>query len=138
MSKKTVKTPELSGIASLLDNPIVEGYQIKEWSISQFSLLYPILKSVVVSLQDDGLNLDNAEQYLENNLMNLIDSFIPILPELLEVSLRLKREQVEDIPATTGSILGLAILQKNMEHIKSFLSQIKGSQGEPVQHPQTI
>lgn len=127
MAKSKSHEPETSGIVALIDTPIVEGYEIKEWSIRQFSLLYPYLKTVVRSLQSQGATLDNANEFLAENFMALVDAFIPVLPEILEVSLNLSKEEVDQIPAAKASILGIAILQKNTEHVTSFLAQIKGS-----------
>ena len=124
---------EVSGVVSLIDAPVVEGYEIKEWSIKQFSLLYPYLKEVVEKLQSQGATLDNAHEYLQENFMILVDAFIPVLPEILAISLRLKPNEIDDIPAAKASVLGLAILKRNTEHLTSFLAQARGSLGEQVQ-----
>lgn len=133
MGRKSNKPQQVSAIANLLDNPIVDGYEIKEWSIKQFSSLYPVLKSVVISLQEQGLTFDNAENFLEKNYMVIVDSCVPVLPELLTVSLNLTEKQIEEMPATKGSMLGLAVLQKNTEHLVSFLAQIQRSLGDQDQ-----
>ena len=127
MSRTKKPEPEVSAIVGLLDTQTIEGYEIKEWSIRQFALLYPYLKTVFRSLQAQGVTLDNAQEYLKDNFMGLIDAFVPVLPEILELSLNLTPEQVDQIPAAKASILGLAILKKNTEHVTSFLAQIKGS-----------
>ena len=124
---------EQSGIVALIDAPVVEGFVIKEWSIRQFSILYPYLKSVVKNLQASGMTIDNAYEYIKKDAFALIDAFIPILPEMLEISLNLSKEQIDEIPAAKAVILGVAVIQKNTEHVTSFLSQIKKSVGEPSQ-----
>lgn len=124
----TKSSQNVSGIVALLDTPVIEGYEIKEWNIKQFALLYPYLKEVMATLVKQGMSLDNAEEYLQNNYVDIADAIIPILPELLRISLNLDAEEVEKIPVTTGTILCFAILEKNMEHAKSFLAQVKGSQ----------
>lgn len=132
-----VKEVQVSGISALINTPVIDGYEIKEWNIRSFSRLYPYLKTVITELQRDGMTLENADEYMGDNFVALIDAFIPVLPEILEISLKLSKEEVDELPAAKASILGLAILQCNMEHITSFLAQIRESVGETATVPQT-
>lgn len=127
MVKKKKDEAPVSPLLALIDTPVVAGYDVKEWSIRHFSQLYPYLKTVVVTLQERGATMGNIQEYLLDNQMALVDAVIPVLPEILELSLGLTKEQVDEIPVATAALLGVAILMKNMEHLTSFLAQVTGS-----------
>lgn len=128
MSKKQKE----SGIAAIIDEDIVCGCLVKEWSIKQFTLLYPSLKTVMSNLKAEGATLDSIESYLGDNFMSLVDHFVPVITDILEVSLLGQRtkEQVEAMSASEGTIVGFAILKKNLEHLASFLAQLQRPLGE--------
>lgn len=130
---KAKKKEAISPITALIDTPVIGGYEIKEWSIRQFSLLYPYLKQVISSIQLQGATMENAEEFLKDNMAALVDAFIPVLPEVLELSLNLTPEEVDKIPAGQASLIGLAIIKKNTENLTNFLAEIKGSLRETDQ-----
>jgi len=120
--KKEVKT----GISALLEATHIEGYEVKEWSIRQFSALYPYLKKVMDTLQESGATADNIDDYLGDKFTEVLEAFIPILPELLEISLNIPPSEVDTISMSKASLLGVAIVRCNISHLSSFLSQLQG------------
>lgn len=113
------------GLAALINAPIIEGYKIQEWTIAQFSELYPYLKGAVEKLQSDGATIDNIDKYLGEDFPKLLEAILPILPQILSISLSLTKEEADNISAAKASILGTAILKRNMEHFTTFLSQLR-------------
>ena len=135
--KVKAQPQEVSGIAALIDTPVIEGYEIKEWNIRNFSHLYPYLKVVVTECQKHGATIDNMDEFLDKDFGIIIDAIVPVLPEILALSLNLTQEQADEIPAAKAGVLTMAILKRNTEHLTSFLAQIRGSLREATTVPQT-
>lgn len=125
-SKPEEENP-LSGIEALIDTQTIEGYEVKEWSITQFTKLYPHIKTVVNNLVSQGINLDNVEDTIKNDWLTLVDAIVPVLPVILEVSLKIDSDEVDKIDYVKGAQLGVVIIQKNVEHVVGFFVQARRS-----------
>lgn len=117
-------------LASLLAEEEIEGYKLKPWTIKQLLQVMPILKGLVEKLKGMGVTLDNFGDLVEaQGLMGIaevVNLILPQLPEFLAVSLRISKEEAEDIDIGLALNLAVKVLVLNMEHLKNSFSLIMG------------
>lgn len=126
-----VDVPKLDGLTELFTKQEVHGFIVKEWSISQFSQLYPYLKVSFTPLLQKGLNLDNIEEVVTNHWNLIVDSLIPASADILKISCPGKEKEIDSLPWSEGCVVLGCILKKNMEHVGDFFAQfVKRNQEE--------
>jgi hypothetical protein len=126
-------------LASLLTEEKVAGYTVKPWTIKQLLQVTPILKVLAEELKRMGVTVENfadvvADQGL-TGIAGLLNLILPQLPEFLAVSLRVSREEAEDIDVGLALQLAVKVLGVNLEHLKNSFGLIM-SQVAPVIRPE--
>ena len=117
-------------LTSLLAEEKLDGYTVKPWTIKQLLQVTPILKDLAQKLGDKGVTLDNfgdmvASQGVQG-LADLVDLILPQIPEFLAASLRISREEAEEMDLGLALNLAVKVLALNVEHLKNSFSLIKG------------
>jgi hypothetical protein len=117
-------------LTSLLAEDVLEGYTVKPWTIKQLLQVTPILKDLAKKLGEMGITLDNfgdmvASQGVQG-LAGLIDLILPRLPEFLAISLRVPKEEAEEMDLGLALRLAVKVLALNVEHLKNSFSLITG------------
>lgn len=136
----------IDGLLSLVSEMEVGEYKIKEWSIVQFSRLYPILSSIGQAYIKQGLTWDQFVSLLNSvdttnsaTLLDALNPVVPHIPALLQESLRLKPDEMEKIDFTKGVMLTLLVLKANAEHLTRFFeSMIATMQPPPVAETEVL
>jgi hypothetical protein len=126
-------------LTSLLTEETLDGYTIKPWTIKQLLQVTPILKDLAQKLGDLGVTLDNfgdtvASQGVQG-LAGLVDLILPQIPEFLAASLRISREEAEEMDLGLALNLAVKVLALNVEHLKNSFSLITG-QVAPLIRPE--
>lgn len=122
-TKAKTKSKETAGITSFMDQSELGGFPIREWTTQQFCLLYPVIKTIVEALIDDGASLETFadETGIQAHLPALTHALVPLMPELIKVSCPEKTEEEFALLKWPVAIqLTMAILKKNMEHLMDF------------------
>jgi hypothetical protein len=117
-------------LTSLLAEDVLEGYTVKPWTIKQLLQVTPILKDLAKKLGEMGITLDNfgdmvASQGVQG-LAGLIDLILPRLPEFLAISLRVSREEAEEMDLGLALRLAVKVLALNVEHLKNSFNLVTG------------
>jgi hypothetical protein len=117
-------------LTSLLAEDVLEGYTVKPWTIKQLLQATPILKDLAKKLGEMGITLDNfgdmvASQGVQG-LAGLIDLILPRLPEFLAISLRVPKEEAEEMDLGLALRLAVKVLALNVEHLKNSFNLITG------------
>ena len=143
--KKQKELNMIDGIASFLDasevyDPITsKQYVIKEWSVAQLSRLHQTLKTLVSTLIDGGVTMEDFQSGGADDEASIfakwpvfMDAVIPVMPTLISLSLRVPEEDMEEMDCVFGCQLVAIILKKNVEHIHSFMNRLTQGTTEPV------
>ena len=121
MAKKK-ETP--IGVSAFLDVTEIHGYEVKEWTTTQFCALHPDIKRIVGTLKEAGATFENISTYLTGNFDILADAMIPSMPNLIKISCPTKTdEDFEKLPWPAAIQLTMVILKVNMEHLADFFGQ---------------
>jgi hypothetical protein len=117
-------------LSSLLAEDKVEGFTVKPWTIKQLLQVMPILNGLAEKLKGMGVTLDNFGDLVETQglagIAGLADLILPHLPEFLAASLRISRDEAEDLDVGLALALAVKVLALNMEHLKNAFSLIVG------------
>jgi hypothetical protein len=117
-------------LTSLLAEENLDGYTVKPWTIKQLLQVTPILKDLAGKLKDRGVSLDNFGDTVASEgvqgLAGLVDLILPRLPEFLAASLRISREEAEEMDLGLALNLAVKVLALNVEHLKNSFSLITG------------
>lgn len=128
-------------LTSLLAEESLNGYTVKPWTIKQLLQVTPILKDLAGKLGDMGVSLDNLRETVASQgvqaLAGLIDLILPQLPEFLAASLRIPREEAEELDLGLALNLAVKVLALNVEHLKNSFSLITG-QVAPLIRPEAL
>ena len=118
---------KLDGLTSFMDTDMVAGHEVKEWSTTQFTKLYPYLSMLAKTLMEGGATFANLKTYLTSNWPKLIDAVIPHMVPIITISCpTVKPEDLDELPWTTGMEFIMAIFKKNINHIADFFAQRAG------------
>jgi hypothetical protein len=88
-------------LSSLLAEDKVEGFTVKPWTIKQLLQVMPILNGLAEKLKAWALPWTTSATWWKprgwRGLPGLADLILPHLPEFLAASLRISREEAEDL-----------------------------------------
>lgn len=117
-------------VGRLLASSEVAGFTVKPWTLKQLMQVLPLINQVVETLAKSGVTLDNLGEYLEREglqgFTNLINLILPRLPEFLSISLRIQREEADEIDSGLALQLAVNIVGLNIEHLKNSFSLVMG------------
>ena len=112
-------------MTALLAEPRRVGkYEVRVWTIRRFGLVYPSLRRIVDKLAARGLQLDNLEEFVRDQLLDCLPELLPDLPPLLAATLDIDPEEAEDLDMGTATALLLVIFSQNLEPLKNFSSLV--------------
>ncbi|MBW1992660.1 MAG: hypothetical protein JRI59_11250 [Deltaproteobacteria bacterium] len=136
----TETVDDIQVLGALLTEEKLEGYSVKPWTIKQLMQVTPILKGLGEKLKGMGVTLDNfsdllAEQGLQG-LAGLVDLILPQLPEFLSISLRIPKEEAEEMDLGLALALAVRVLALNIEHLKNSFGLITGQMNALVRQSQ--
>ena len=120
-----VKTPApVNEIEVLFPEEQVGPYKLAPWTLAQFLALTGILLKMMEAFIGLGMNVDNADAFLEQDFTRLMPTLAPLFPEIIGVTLRLTLPEVAEISIGLQAALGLKILlnKQNQEQLKNFLA----------------
>ena len=130
----------------------VLGFRLKPWTLGQIIELSPVLDLIKKNFQDRGITFNNFDQVLAlisswalslarmiapdkettevietpvdgPSILDLAQGFMPAMPKILAISLKLDQEVVNEMEGIKASYLGVKIIQLNITSIKNFFSQ---------------
>jgi hypothetical protein len=128
MSEQKELAESLDGIASFMDMSEVDGHQVKEWSTTQFTRLYPYLSQLTSVLVEGGATLENIKSYLTTNWPKLVDAVVPHMVPIILISVpTVDQTYLDNQPWTRGMEFIMAIFKANIEHLTDFFAQIAGT-----------
>jgi len=98
-------------LSSYLAEEQVDEFTVKPWTIKQLILVMPILDALVQELKTQGVTLDNLGEMFESQGLaaakDIIQTILPRLPEFLAITLRIDREQAEELDLGLGMQLAV-------------------------------
>jgi len=130
--KLAKKTNEL---VDLFAQVTIGDYTVKPWTITQFISLAPVLKQVIKSLEEQGIDFSQADLQNISLAGNLTAKDVatylsmgmevvgPAIPYLISVSARIDLEEASNIDWGVALALTAQIIALNWEHIKNWLGQ---------------
>ena len=120
-------------LSSYLAEEQVNGFTVKPWTIKQLLLVMPILDALVQEFKTQGVTLDNLGELFENQGLaaakDIIQTILPRLPEFLAITLRIDREQAEELDLGLGMQLTVKVLRMNVDHLKNAFGLIMSQVG---------
>jgi hypothetical protein len=111
------KTGDVGVLVSEIE---VYGYKIKPWGIATLSRLSPTLEAIVTDLKKRNVTLKTAEA----DIAGVIFSILPYAVDIVAVSLKISKEEVENIPAEQSPVILFTIISQNLEYLKNWFSPI--------------
>ncbi len=114
-------------VAALLCEEEIGPYKLKPWSFGRFKKVLPAVLNLLRPLKEMGLTLENAEEILVANgleIIMLLPEGLEALSTMIEVTLDIPGEEVEEIDLDQIPIIGLAIISQNLGRIKNSLPLI--------------
>ena len=122
--KDTSTLEKLDGLTSFMQTNKINGHEVKEWTTTQFTHLYPYLRTLTVSLQEGGASFENLRSYLGENWPKLVDAVVPHMVPIILISCpTVTKEYLDKEPFTTGLSFIIAIFKQNMDHVADFFGQ---------------
>jgi hypothetical protein len=123
---KTRKPPPVvDEVKVLFPEEQVGPYTLRPWTLDQFFRLTGAIITLLEGLIALGLNESNTEDFMNRPMGELMPALVPIIPEVLAVTLRLTPAEVKEINVGMQAALGMKILllnKENQEQIKNFLA----------------
>jgi len=120
-------------LSSYLAEEQVNGFTVKPWTIKQLILVMPILDALVQELKAKGVTLDNLGEVFEGQglaaVKDIIQTVLPQLPEFLAITLRIDREEAEELDLGLGMQLAVKVLRMNVDHLKNAFGLIMSQVG---------
>jgi len=120
-------------LSSYLAEEQVDEFTVKPWTIKQLILVMPILDALVQEFKNQGVTLDNLGELFENQGLaaakDIIQTILPRLPEFLAITLRIDREQAEELDLGLGMQLAVKVLRMNVDHLKNAFGLIMSQMG---------
>jgi len=120
-------------LSSYLAEEQVNGFTVKPWTIKQLLLVMPILDALVQELKVKGVTLDNLAELFEGQglaaVKDIIQTVLPQLPEFLAITLRIDREEAEELDLGLGMQLAVKVLRMNVDHLKNAFGLIMSQVG---------
>lgn len=114
---------KIDGLTALFSQDEVHGFTIKEWSISQFSQLYPYLKIAFQPMIDKGLNFEDLEGFLKENYPDILDALVPIASDVIKISCPKQKDKVDELSWSNGCVVVGCIVKRNLDHVADFFGQ---------------
>ena len=115
---------KLDGLSSFMSLSEIDGHAVKEWSTTQFTRLYPYLRSLATELAEGGATIQNLRSYLGENWPKLVDAVVPHMVPIIMISCpTVTQEYLDEHPFTNGLSFILAIFKANMDHLADFFAQ---------------
>jgi hypothetical protein len=109
---------------TLLDYVEVAGFKVKPWTIVQLAELSPYIEKIMNGLKERGITLEGLKTGV--GLDRVLFAVLPEAPRILEITLRISKEELEKISFEKVPAIVLTILQLNIEYLKNSLSPIQG------------
>jgi hypothetical protein len=97
----------------------VGDYTIRPWSIFDLKKLLPVFSLVYAELKTKNIDLANWQK----DLPGILPVLIPVLPDVLAITLKKPIEEIEKIPAGMDMKILFAIVQANMTYLKNSLTR---------------
>ncbi len=120
-------------LSSYLAEEKVNGFAVKPWTIKQLLLVMPILDALMQEFTNRGVTLDNLGELFEGQglaaVKDIIQVILPQLPEFLAITLRIDREQAEELDLGLGMQLAVMVLRMNVDHLKNAFGLIMSQVG---------
>ena len=120
-------------LSSYLAEEQVNGFTVKPWTIRQLILVMPILDALVQELKTRGVTLDNLAELFEGQglaaVKDIIQTVLPQFPEFLAITLRIDKEEAEEIDLGLGLQLAVKVLRMNVDHLKNAFGLIMSQMG---------
>lgn len=118
--KNEESLPLKQGPVDVLCEEIQVGeYLIRPWSIFDLKKLLPVFSLVYAELKEKNVDLSNWQK----DFANILPIIIPILPDILAITLKKSIEDVEKIPAGQDMQIIFAIVKANMAYLKNSLTR---------------
>jgi len=120
-------------LSTYLAEEQINGFTVKPWTIKQLILVMPILDALVQELKAKGVTLDNLGEVFEGQglaaVKDIIQTVLPQLPEFLAITLRIDREEAEELDLGLGMQLAVKVLRMNVDHLKNAFGLIMSQVG---------
>ena len=135
--KEPPPAPALDETAVLFAEERVGPYILKPWSLAQFMDLMPALLQMMDGFLRLGLTAANAKEFMQRPLAELMPALIPVIPEVIGVTLGLPAPEVAQIGVGLQAALGMKILfnEQNQVEIKNFLAGFFSGKGPAKETP---
>ena len=117
----TKKSDALEPVDVLCEEVQVGEYTIRPWSIFDLKKLLPVFSLLYADLKAKNIDLSNWQK----DFMNILPIIVPVLPDILAITLKKSIEDVEKIPAGQDMQIIFAIVKANMAYLKNSLTRSK-------------
>jgi hypothetical protein len=103
---------------------MVEGYEIKPWTLGKLRKINPHLESIFSTLKERNiqLTLDNIDRHITD----LYFAAVPVVISILAISLNKDENELEDIEIPQAIRLLYAVYKQNEESIKNAFDLLRG------------
>ena len=103
---------------------MVEGYEIKPWTLGKLRKINPHLESIFSTLKERNiqLTLDNIDRHITD----LYFAAVPVVISILAISLNKDENELEDTEIPQAIRLLYAVYKQNEESIKNAFDLLRG------------
>lgn len=102
----------------------LHGYKITGWSIGQLSRLAPYFEVIATRLKLQNFNLDSIDKQETGNIQKIIFAVLPEIVNILAITLREKKEVIEDWNLEKTTEIIFAIVKVNLEYLKNLSGRV--------------
>lgn len=107
------------------------GVKIKPWTYRQFSQLFPWIQEVRIQFKEKDIKQDQLREIFEkpeeriDDILNLLEFILPILPELVARTIGEDKEKIFDWEFDRTIKVSLSILIQNIDRIKNLFGLVR-------------
>ena len=121
MSTKTKRKPpdkKQDEISLLVQDTIIGGYTVRQWSLGQIVELAPIWDRIFKRAKETGFQFDG------DNISELLLLINPDVIEIIKITLRISDDETAAMPGEDGLAIILAIVNKNFSYLKNLFGPL--------------
>jgi len=129
----TEQTTDSQVLTSLMAEENLDGYNVKPWTIKQLLQVMPILDKLAEELGKKEISFESLDRLVEEHgvlvLKDLLQAALPQLPDLLAISLKKEKAEMEELDLGQAIQIGGKVLALNVEHLKNAFNLVLGEAG---------
>lgn len=112
----------------LIDSEEIAGLRVKPWTISKCAAITPVFEKIAGELKRRKISFrdffaPNADGGVDTiNIEQLFFVIMPYVPEIMEITLDIDKEEIEKLPPETMMSFIAVIARQNIGYIKNLFA----------------